>query len=245
MADVESQIRTYTTMLDNVEAVVARDVIDAFATPARPRHRWLRPAIALATAAAVIVTVAVAIDDGQDRSGKVPRVAAPPAEDWSTVSDHAHGLSLSYPPSWQAAPSTLTPVLVDPVVPIAVATYPIDDPQVLGECDIVPQRALEAMGPTDAFIAVYLFLGKGATYTPSASRPPHFGPDLPWNGGSLPERASGNGIQCTENVRGFVGQLSFEDHGQHVNVLIAIGPEASAETRNEVYRILDTLTVTQ
>jgi hypothetical protein len=246
MTDIEGQVRSYATMLDNVEPVVASDVIGAFASPERPRRRLLR--VAVVTFVAIVVAICgviVLVDDDGGGSPHRPGVAAPPSQEWSTVTDNAHGISISYPPSWQAAPSTLTPVLVDPVVPIAVATYPLDNPQVLGECDIVPQRALEAMGPTDAFIAVYLFLGKGATYTPSANRPAHFGPDLPWTGGSLPERASGNGIQCTENVPGFVRQLSFEDHGQHLNVLIAIGPEASAETRDEVYRILDTLTVTQ
>jgi hypothetical protein len=246
MTDIETQIRGYRTMLDNVEPVLASDVIDASATPERSRRRLLR--VAVAAFVAIVVAIGGVIVLARDDSGGSPhrpRVAAPPAAEWSTVTDHAHGISISYPPSWQAAPSTLTPVLVDPVVPIAVATYPLDNPQVLGECDIVPQRALEAMGPKDAFIAVYVFLGKGATYAPSANRPAHFGPDLPWSGGSLPEYPSGNGIQCTENVRGFVGQLSFEDHGQHLNVLIAIGPEASAETRDEVYRILDTLTVTQ
>ena len=245
MTDVEAQLRSYMTMLDNVEPVVASDVIEASATRERPRRRLSRVAVAAFVAIVVAIggVIVLTRDDG-GRSNR-PSVAAPPAEEWSTVTDHAHGISISYPPSWQAAPSTLTPVLVDPIVPIAVATYPLDNPQVLGECDIVPQRALEAMGPTDAFIAVYLFLGKGATYTPSSNRPAHFGPDLPWTGGSLPERASGNGVQCTENVPGFVGQLSFEDHGQQLNLLIAIGPEASAETRDEVYRILDTLTVTQ
>jgi hypothetical protein len=231
---------------DNVEPVAASEVIDAFAAPERPRRRLSRVAVAAFVAIVVAICGVIVLIHGDDaRSPRGPSVAATPVEEWSTATDNAHGISISYPPSWQVAPSTLTPVLVDPVVPIAVATYPIDSPQVLGECDIVPQRALEAMRPTDAFIAVYVFQGKGATYAPSANRPARFGPDLPWSGGSLPERASGSGIQCTENVPGFVGNLSFEDHGQHLNVLAAIGPEASAETRNEVYRILDTLTVTQ
>ena len=166
-----------------------------------------------------LVVLVLAHDDSESDRG--PSVAASAKPEWTTVTDAAHGLSISYPPSWQAAPSSLTPVLVDPVVPIALGTYPLDDPQVLGECDIVPQRALEAMGPTDAFIAVYVFQGIGATFSPSTDRPEHFGPDSPWN----------RNIQCTENVAGFVGDLSFDDHGRHLSVMVAIGPEASSETR--------------
>jgi hypothetical protein len=243
MAEIETQVRNYATMLDNVDPVRASDIIDT--SPEHPRRRRLRVAVAAFVAVVVAVCgVIVLVGNDGGRSAHGPSVAAPPTSEWSTVTDDAHGLSISYPPSWQAAPSTLTPVLVDPVVPIALGTYPLDDPQRMGECDIVPQRALDAMGPTDAFIAVYVFQGIGATYSPSADRPAHFGPDLPWSGGSLPKRASGSGMQCTENVPGFVGQLSFDDHGKELAVLVAIGPDASQETRDEVYGILDTLTVT-
>jgi hypothetical protein len=234
MTDIEAQVRNDITVLDNVEPIAAS-----------PRRRRSRVAVGslVATVVAVSGVIVLARNDGGG-SPHQPRVAAPPSQEWSTVTDHAHGLSLSYPRSWQTAPSTLTPVLVDPVTPIAVATYPLDNPQLLGECDIVPQRALEEMGPRDAFIAVYVFQGL-ATFGSTAGRPEPFGPDLAWNGGALPHRASGAGIQCTENVPGFVGDLSFDDHGKHLSVLIAFGPQASAETRDEVYRILDTVTVTQ
>ena len=167
---------------------------------------------------------------GGDGTGSTQVVVAP--DDWTTIRDTAHGLSIEIPASWQAAPSTLTPVLSDPIVPLAVGTYPLADPQRMGECDIVPQRALDALGPTDAFIAVYLYRGV-ATFGSTLPRPARFTPDL-FPSGS---------IQCTEHVRGTVSSLGFLDHGRKVSVMVAIGSDASAERRAEVYRVLDTLVV--
>jgi hypothetical protein len=155
---------------------------------------------------------------------------APPG--WATVHDRTHGISISFPSPWRAARSTLTPVLVDPVVPIAVSTYRME-PQRLGECDIIPQRALEAMGKHDAFLAVYVFDGM-ATWSANTTRPTHFSRQLPWYDG---------GIQCTQHVRGWTGQLTFSDHGRNLAILVAIGSKASDARRRQLYKILDTLTV--
>jgi hypothetical protein len=115
-------------------------------------------------------------------------VAVPPSstaapKGWTTYPDPTHGLSISYPRSWHPAPSTLTPVLVDPLVPVALGTYPLQ-PHGPGECDIVPSRALEALGPTDAFIAVYVY-DRMATWQANTDRPLHFGPNNPWQHGQI------------------------------------------------------------
>ena len=152
---------------------------------------------------------------------------------WSTSRDAADGLSISYPRPWRPAISSLTPALVDPRVPIALGTYPLR-PQRLGECDIVPQRALEALGPGDAFVSIYVYDGM-ATGDFTASRPARFSAALPWLQQS---------IQCTQNVHAHLGSLTFTDNGRHLSVLIAYGAEASTRRQHELYRILDTLTVT-
>jgi hypothetical protein len=151
---------------------------------------------------------------------------------WSTFRDPQHGISISYPPSWRAAPKTLNPALVDPVVPIALGTYAMK-PERSGDCDIVPQRALDALKPTDAFLAVYVFDGM-ATWSANTKRPARFSRNLPWYD---------NHIQCTEHVHGWVGQITFTDHGLNLAVLVAIGSKASKARRSALYRILDTLAV--
>jgi hypothetical protein len=157
---------------------------------------------------------------------------APPDADleWLTYEDYEHGLSISHPPGWQPARSTVAPALLDPVIPLALGTYAFPT----HGCGAVPGPALEALGRKDAFIAVYVF-GGSATWGPNVpARPERFGPELPWSDGPF---------KCTENVQADVRSLNFPDNGLRLDVLIAIGPDAPREREQTVYRILDTLTV--
>jgi hypothetical protein len=156
---------------------------------------------------------------------------APPGADleWLTYEDYEHGLSISYPPAWQPAASTVAPALIDPVIPLALGTY--DFPT--EGCGMAPGPALEALGAKDAFVAVYV--GTGAVFGKTGfERPPRFSPDLPWR--------TGPG-KCAENVQGTIRTLHFEVGQQRLMVMVAIGPEASPRRQETVYRILDTLTV--
>ena len=160
-------------------------------------------------------------------------VPAPAGADleWLTYHEYEHGLSISYPPSWQPARSKVAPVLLDPVIPVALGTY--DFPT--EGCGAVPGPALQALGRKDAFIAVYVF--RGASWSATVTeRPARFGPDLPWSEGPG---------KCANDVRGTIRSLSFPDHGLRLDVMLAIGEDASTPRRNQVYRILDTLTVEQ
>jgi hypothetical protein len=151
--------------------------------------------------------------------------------EWLTYDEYEHGLAISYPASWQPARSKVAPVLLDPVIPVALGTYEFPTEG----CGAVPGPALQALGRKDAFIAVYVF--RGASWAPSVSeRPARFGPDLPWSEGPG---------KCADGVRGTIRSLSFADRGLRLEVMIAIGEDASTRRQNEVYRILDTLTVDQ
>jgi hypothetical protein len=159
----------------------------------------------------------------------VPAVTGAELE-WLPYHDYEHGLSISYPPSWQPAKSTVAPLLVDPKIPLALGTY--DFPT--EGCGAGPAPALRAMGPKDAFVAVYVY-GGSATWGPNVTeRPTRFGPDLPWSEGPF---------KCGEDVRGTVRSLNFPDEGRQLDALIAFGPKASKRRQNQIYRILDTLTV--
>lgn len=190
-----------------------------------------------ALVATTVVVAAVAVGStvfAVSRSDSAPpaQVAIDPR--WQTFRDDAHGLSISYPADWQASPTTLSPVLADPIVPIAVGTGPMEA-QVLGECDIVPQRALNAMQPDDAFIAVYLWQGFATRdASDDRPRPASFGPDDPWSHGP---------VQCTESTVASIRTLAFADGGKRLSVLVAIGPDVSAQRRAQIYEILDTLRV--
>jgi hypothetical protein len=150
-------------------------------------------------------------------------------EQWSTYRVRDHGLSISYPPAWRPASRPVAPSLVDPVIPLALGTYAFPT----RGCGMAPGAALETLGRTDAFIAVYV--GTGAVFGKTGfERPPRFSPDLPWR--------TGPG-KCTENVQGTIRTLHFEVGDQQLMAMVAVGPDASAKRQATVYRILDTLTV--
>lgn len=150
--------------------------------------------------------------------------------EWVTYRDHDTRLSISSPPSWRPATTTVAPLLVDPVIPLALGTYAFPTEG----CGAVLGPALEALGPKDAFIAVYVFRG-GATWEAAIpERPTAFGPDLPWTEGLG---------KCADDVRGTIRSLTFPDGGLRLDVMVAIGSDASTRRQNQVYRILDTLTV--
>lgn len=149
--------------------------------------------------------------------------------EWLKYEDYDHGLSISYPPAWQSASSTVAPALVDPVIPIALGTYSFPTEG----CGMAPGPALDALGPEDAFIAIYV--GTGAVFGKTGlERPPRFSPELAWQIGPR---------KCVRNVRGTVRTLHFEVGEQRLMVLAAIGRDASECREDIVYRILDTLTV--
>jgi hypothetical protein len=160
-------------------------------------------------------------------------IPAPAGADleWVTYHEYEHGLSISYPPSWQPARSKVAPLLLDPVIPMALGTYEFPTEG----CGAMPGPALDALGRKDAFIAVYVF--RGVSWGPSVSeRPARFGPELPWGEGPG---------KCADDMRGTLRSLNFLDRGLRLSVMIAIGEDASSRRQNQVYRILDTLTVEQ
>ena len=54
----------------------------------------------------------------------------------------------SYPRSWHPAATTLTPVLVDPVVPIALGTYRLEPQRLAGlSCPLQPRTAYRTFSP--------------------------------------------------------------------------------------------------
>lgn len=149
---------------------------------------------------------------------------------WNTVQDEEHGLRIRIPRSWTSASTTMLPVQLDPVMPIAVGTGAVE-PQAVGECGIVPQRALEAVGPDDAFVGVYLNRGM-ASWSATTDRPTTFAAQLPWNLGPL---------KCTTNTTAMMRTLSFEDHGTRLTLLVATGAEISDRTRAELIGVLDSI----
>lgn len=129
------------------------DVASAWRRGETWRHRRL--AVRVVTACSLIAVVAVAATVLVAGSGtqRNPSVSAGTGS-WSTYRDEAHQLSVSYPDSWQLAPASLTPGLIEPVEAFALGTFPMRPNA--GSCP-VPEAALTDLGPSDAFVTVFLY----------------------------------------------------------------------------------------
>jgi len=137
------------------------------------------------------------------------------------------------PTGWQYAQRSLTPHLFDPREVLAIGTYPLRYRD--GGCAHVAGRALEDLGPTDAFITLQE-RGRGSRRSRSGfpQRPARFGPRL---GGRSEAR------QCVPQARFVDHWFGFSDGGRRFHVEVAFGPKASAPTRRRAWEILDGLRI--
>jgi hypothetical protein len=183
------------------------------------------PGVAVIRAAFVIAVLAVA---GCGEAEVPPRQPAPPPTEVGE-----HGLSVSLPPGWGAAAESLTPHLADPREELAVATFPLRYRET--ECAHMPGSALEDLGPGDAFVTLQeRGLDAGSTWVGFPARPAHFGADL---GG--PSEAGA----CTPSAHFTDHWFTFSDAGRHFHVMVAFGPQASAEVQRQAWAVLDSLRI--
>jgi hypothetical protein len=180
------------------------------------------------------IVVALAMAGCAETAGapqQMRQAAAPTAPPVTTVREH--GLTAALPAGWHAASESLTPHLVDPREELAVATFALRYRQT--GCAHVPGSALDDLGPADAFVTLQeRGLDAGATWSDFPARPAHFGPEL---GG--PSAAS----RCVPGARFEDHWFGFSDGGRHFHVMVAFGPQASADVQRQAWAILDSLRV--
>ena len=184
----------------------------------------VRRSMTVVRSAWIVVALAMA---GCAETAAAPRLAAP-----APVEVRQHGLTVELPPGWQAASESLTPHLTDPREELAVATVPLRYRQT--RCAHVPGSALSDLGPGDAFVTLQE-RGLGVGEEPAfPARPAHFGPGL---GGASEASACVPGASFADHWFG------FSDGGRHFHVMVAFGPQASAEVQRQAWAILDSLRV--
>jgi hypothetical protein len=149
-----------------------------------------------------------------------------------TYRDDAHRFSVTYPGSWFRASETLTPHLVDPLEILSLGTHQLRPGG--QECWRYPVNALEDLGPTDAFLTIQEEHLSPSELESFPERPEHFSEDL------------GGPSEAPFCVRGgaadfFDRWIRFQDQGRGFYILVAIGNEASEETRLQVWATLDSL----
>ena len=135
-----------------------------------------------------------------------------------------HKLTVYYPEGWNRASESLVPNLGQPKELLSLGTYQLRPGG--GDC---PERAIESLGPTDAFIT----LQESSAETDFPPRPKTFSAE----DGDVPRSAD-----CLDNAEDiFFRRLRFRDEGRSFIVYVAFGDSASARTRKEVWQILDAL----
>jgi hypothetical protein len=146
------------------------------------------------------------------------------------IEDPAQGFSVEYPSTWRRATTDLTPNLTDPVEILSLGTgYLVPGGR---SCAQLPMNALKAMSPTDGFVSVQ----------EQHSAPTGLFPDRP-------DRFPPPGYEGDSEVAACLSRppkvdswwIRFQDAGRAFYVLVAIGRQASEETRAETWAILDSL----
>jgi hypothetical protein len=179
------------------------------------------------------IVVALAIAGCAETAAAPPQAQQAATPVASLVTVRGHGLTVELPQGWQSATDSLTPHLVDPREKLAVATFPLRYRQT--GCSHVPGSALDDLGPGDAFVTLQeRGLGVPDDAPDFPARPARFGPDL---GG--PSAAS----RCVPTARFEDHWFGFSDGGRHFHVMVAFGPQASADVQRQAWAILDSLRV--
>jgi len=140
-----------------------------------------------------------------------------------------HKLTAYYPESWNRASERLTPELDQPTELVSIGTGEL----IAGgrDCVQIPERAIEAFGPADALVTLQE-VGETADFP---DRPKTFGAE----DGDVPESSA-----CLANADDILFRVfRFDDGGRSFLAYVAIGNSASAQTREQVWGILDSFIV--
>jgi hypothetical protein len=147
----------------------------------------------------------------------------------ATLSNAEHRYTAELPAGWELAAESLTPSLTNPVE-ILVASTVADVRPAEGRCAQLPVGGLERLGPRDALVTVQERYGE-PTF---GARPERF---------ELVGRVDyGGGPTCADGEEALEEYwFGFDDANRGFHVLVAFGPDAPAERREEALALLDSL----
>jgi len=145
------------------------------------------------------------------------------------VSNAEHRYIAELPAGWELAAESLTPNLTNPVEILFASTIR-DVRPAKGACAHMPVGGLERMGPRDALVTVQERYGE-PTF---GARPERFELVGRVDHGGGPTCADGEGV--LEEY-----WFGFDDVNRGFHVLVAFGPDAPAERREQALAVLDSL----
>jgi hypothetical protein len=148
--------------------------------------------------------------------------------DWTSYRDPELGFAVRYPADWHRAEGRLTPTLHDPTELLSLGTFQLRPGG--DRCAHMPVRALEDFGPTDAFISI------------QERASPTKGEFQPRTVFQAPTGRNTGGF-CVPDPQRLDDWLFFSDNGRGFYAIVALGTEASAETRHELVEVLNSLQI--
>lgn len=153
-----------------------------------------------------------------------------PVDEWQLLRDAEDGLSVRYPPGWDATTSALNDV-VWPPHHLAAASFPLD--QVRSDTGCAPVPVVESLPPDSAFIILFEYtegpLDESSWARDVPDRPAHF---------TLDEADFAN-YECY----GASYMFRFVEGGRVFQAHVSFGDEAADETRATALTVLDSLEV--
>lgn len=227
--DLDERLRHYG---ESFERAVQRLPLDDWQrtrtvqAPARNRDQWALVVALLAAVVigAVVIGLVVALpkpdsDDGQVIAGRTA--------DLTDYRDKTNGFSVEYPESWTRAEVALAPGIIDAKEILSVGTYPLRAGSTT--CTQGPENAIADLPSNGALVTVQertdrMLYPARSTFTPFDESQRLDEPS--W---------------C---VSGDVYEhwwLTFDDHDRSFQVLVAIGIDADAETRDDAWRVISSL----
>jgi hypothetical protein len=138
-------------------------------------------------------------------------------------------LVVYYPQGWDRALENLTPSLDQPTEVVSIGTGEL----IPGgrDCTQIPERAIEALGPANALMTLQE-AGETANFP---DRPKTFSAQ----DGQVPESSA-----CLANADDILFRIfRFDDEGRAFLAYVAIGNSASAETRQQVWEIMNSFII--
>ena len=149
---------------------------------------------------------------------------------WIEYRSDDYRFSVRYPSDWYRADEPLTPNLLDPKEILSLGTYQLRPGG--DRCSHFPVRALEDLGPTDAFISIQERDDPPAGRYPPRPRPFELPADPP---------SSEAGRFCVTDAPRFEDWVPFSDGERAFYLIVTLGQEISEETRRQTAEILESV----
>ena len=150
--------------------------------------------------------------------------------DWTVRSDPARGYSVEVPDRWQLATERMSRIS-EPRELFSLGTGALEWRRT--DCEAFAGAAGESMGPADVVVTVWeRGYDSHSTWSDFPARPSAFGPV---GDGEPANRGCGEPAGTRTHWR------NFTDTGRHLHTLVRVGPDASAASRVDAWRVLDRL----